>query len=250
MTNTDMLLADRLAFLSETQQPKNCATAAIKYSASKLGKNVTNQQLAQIVNNPNGDTSLYQMKQLVSSLGLNCRAVKTDIQTLKSLSNCEVILYIPAKKHFVVLDRIDDKYVWTIDLTSNKFFYHTDINFFGMDWCEGQALLISNQPFQSDDNFIEIDDGQLTGIVGAAGYSCTKLIQTYDVIYCNQLGGVCDGLYTVFYTRFGCEAAASGSCPSLLMIRFQTSPCINNPYDPSDCTVTGVWTCYYMRACG
>jgi hypothetical protein len=249
-TNTDTLLADRLTFMaSENQQPKNCATAAIKYSVSKLGKNITDQQLAQIVNEPNGDTSLYQMKQLVSSLGLQCRAVKTDIQTLKNLNGCEVILHIPGKKHFVVLDRIDDKYIWTIDLANRKFFYHTDISFFGMDWCEGQALLISNQPIQSGDNLVEIDDGQLKDIVGAAGYSCTQLLQSYNVIYCNLLGGVCEGLYTVFFTRYGCQAAASGSCTGSIMIRYKTSPCINDPYDPSDCTVTGVWTCYNMRAC-
>jgi hypothetical protein len=249
ITNTDTLLADRLAFLSENQQPKNCAAAAIKYSVSKLGKNVTDQQLSQLVNQPNGDTSLYQMKQFVSGLGLQCRAVKTDIQTLKNLNGCEVILHILGKKHFVVLERIDNEYVWTIDLASNKFYYRTDISFFGMDWSEGVALLISNQPIQLEEKMVEIDDGQLNGIVGAAGYSCTKLLQEYDVIFCTYIGGLCGGLYEEFYTRYGCQTAASGSCAGSLMVRYQTSPCINDPYEPWGCTVTGEWTCYYMRAC-
>ena len=34
------------------------------------------------------------------------------------------------------------------------------------------------------------------------------------------------------------------------MVRYRESPCIENPYDPLACTVTGEWTSYYMRACG
>jgi hypothetical protein len=248
MTDTDSLLADRLAFVADNQS-KNCATAALKYSASKLSKDVTEQQLALLVDAQTGQTSLYQMKQFLISLGLNCRAVKTNVQTLQNLSNCEAILHIPSKNHFVVFDRIDNEYVWTIDLSGNKFYYNTDISFFGMDWSEGIALLVSNQPIPLQETMVEINDGQLNNIVGSAGYSCTKLLQSYNVIYCVMLGGVCDGLYRVYFTRYGCEAAPSGSCTGSLFIRYKTSPCINDPYDPSDCTVTGEWTCYYMRAC-
>ena len=146
--NTDLLLAERLAYVaSEGTQPQNCATAALKYVASQLGKNVTDEQLADLVSEPNSATNLYQIKQFAQGLGLYCRAVKTDIQTLKSLSGCQVILHIPGKKHFVVLGAIDDKYVWTVDLSGNKFYYRTDIDFFGMDWTDGTALLISNQPY-------------------------------------------------------------------------------------------------------
>jgi hypothetical protein len=249
--DTDLLFAERLAFVaSESVQPQNCATAALKNVTSRLGKYVMDQQLAQLVNEPDRTTSLYQMKHFAQGMGFYCRAVKTDVQTLKNLYGCKVILHIPGKKHFVALEAIDDKYVWTIDLANNKFYYRIDIDLFGMDWTEGTALLISNHPIRVQGNFSEIEDAQLGGIVGASGYSCTLLLQTYDVIYCsNPVAGDCEGVYQVYYTRYGCEPSDTGSCSSTKMVRYAESPCIEDPDDPLACTVTGEWTCYYMRAC-
>jgi hypothetical protein len=248
LANTDLLLAERLTFAaSEGAQPQNCATIAMKYVASQLGREVTDQELAQLVSEPNETTSLYAMKQFAESRGFYCRAVKTDIKTLKGLNGCQVILHIPGKNHFVVLAGIDSDYVWCIDLANDKFFYRTDVDFFGMDWTEGTALLVSNHPIQG--NFTEIDEDQLNSIIGAAGYACTRLIQTYNVIYCEDVLGECMGMYQVYYTRYGCEAAPSGSCTGSRMLRCAESPCIVDPYDPLACTVTGEWTCYYMKAC-
>jgi hypothetical protein len=249
--NTDLLLAERLAFIaSEGAQPQNCATIALKYAISQLGKEVTDQELAQLVADPNKTTSLYAMKQFVQSKALYCRAVKTDIKTLKSLNGCQVILHIPGKNHFVVLAGIDSEYVWCIDLASDKFFYRTDIDFFGMEWTEGTALLVSNQPIQIEGGFTEVNDGQLNSIVGGAGYTCTRLLQNYNVVFCTQLApGLCVGYYQEYYTRYGCETAPSGSCTGYRMLRYKESPCIEDPYDPFNCNVTGEWTCYYMRAC-
>jgi len=244
-----MLLAERLAFAaSEGTQPQNCATAALRYVTSRLGKEVADQQLAQLVTEPNGETSLYEMKQFAQGLGLYCRAVKTDIQTLKNLTGCEVILHISGKNHFIVLEGIDDKYVWNIDLAGREFYKRTDIDFFDMDWTEGIALLVSNSPITGE--FADIDDSELQTIIGASGYSCTRLLQEFDVIYCVYILGGCDGWYQVYFTRYGCEVAESGSCEISRMVRYRESPCIINPYNPLACTVTGEWTFYYMRACG
>ncbi|MGA1979870.1 MAG: cysteine peptidase family C39 domain-containing protein [Sedimentisphaerales bacterium] len=246
--NTDLLLAERLAYAaSENAQSQNCATATLKYAISQLGKDVTDQQLARLVNGPDKTTSLYQMKQFAKGMGLYCRTVKTDIQTLKNLQGCQVILHIPGKKHFVALEAIDDKYVWTIDLASNKFYYHTDINFFGMDWTEGTALLISNDAIKGE--FTEIDESELGNIRGASGYQCNVLRQEYNVIFCTYVGGQCEGEYKEFYERWGCGVAGSGSCSQSKMIRYMKSPCIEDPYAPFSCTVTGEWTVYYMQAC-
>jgi hypothetical protein len=248
LVNTDLLLAERLTFAaSEGAQPQNCATIALKYVASQLGKAVTDQELVQLVSEPDKTTSLYAMKQFAESRELYCRAVKTDIKTLKGLYGCQVILHIPAKNHFVVLAGIDNDYVWCIDLANDKFFYRTDVDFFGMDWTEGTAFLVSNRPIQG--NFTEIGGDQLQSIIGSAGYSCTRLIQTYNVIFCSQVGGECGGKYQEYLTRYGCEAAPSGSCTGSKMLRYKESPCIEDPYDPYSCTITGEWTCYYMRAC-
>jgi hypothetical protein len=246
--DTNRLLADRLAFAaSENAQSQNCATATLKYAISQLGKDVTDQQLARLVEGPDKTTSLYQMKQFAQGMGLYCRAVKTDIQTLKNLNGCQVILHIPGKKHFVALEAIDDKYVWTIDLASNKFYYHTDIDFFPMDWAWGTALLISNNVIKGE--FTEIDESELGNITGASGYQCNVLRQTYNVIFCTYVGGQCEGEYKAFYTRWGCGVAESGSCSQTKMIRYEKSPCIEDPYDPYNCDVTGEWTVYYMQAC-
>ena len=219
----------------------------MKYAASQLGKDVTDQQLSQLVSEPDKTTSLYAMKEFAQGLGLYCRAVKTDIQTLSDLNGCEVILHIPGKNHFVVLAGIDDEYVRVVDLANNRFYYRTDLDFFGMDWTEGTALLISNQSLQGE--FTEIDDIQLDNIIGGSGYTCTRLRQEYNVIFCSYVGGECGGRYKVYYERWGCESAPSGSCSYSIMIRYKRSPCINDPYYPDQCTVTGEWRVFYMRAC-
>jgi len=249
--DTDMLLAERLTYAAaEGLQPQNCATISLKYVTSRLGKDVTDRQLAELVKEPNGQTSLYSMKKLAQGLGLYCRVVKTDIQTLQNLYGCEVILHIPGKNHFVVLDYIDTQSVWIIDLASSKFYSRKGTNFFDMDWTEGIALLISDRPIQMQGNMNEIFDAKNHNIIGGSGYSCTRLLQTYNVIYCDYAFGLCGGWYEVYFTRYGCEAAESGSCIGLWMLRYRESPCIEDPYDPLACDVTGEWTCYYMRACG
>ncbi|MGA2916361.1 MAG: cysteine peptidase family C39 domain-containing protein [Sedimentisphaerales bacterium] len=247
-TDTTLLLAKRLEYaVNEETQKQNCATAALKYVVSQFGKDITDQQLAELVNEPNQETNLYQIKQFAQSLGLYCRAVKTNIKTLKNLNGCKAILHIPGKKHFVVLETIDDKYVWTIDLASNRFYYRTDIDFFPMDWAEGAALLISNNVIKGE--FTEIDESELSNITGASGYQCNVLRQTYNVIFCDYVGGECGGNCTVFYERWGCGVAESGSCSQTKMVRYEKSPCIEDPYYPFACTVTGEWTVYYMQAC-
>ncbi len=246
--DTEQLLVDRLAYVAtEGSQPQNCATAALKYAIGRLGKDVTDRELARLVSEPDKTTNLYQMKQFVQRLGLYCQAVETDIDTLRSLEDCEVILHIPGKKHFVALEAIDDKYVWTIDLASNKFYYRTDIDFFGMDWTEDTALLISNSPIAGE--FTEIDNRQLETIIGASGYQCNVLRQEYNIIFCDYVAELCGGVYRAFYERWGCGVAESGSCSQSKMIRCEKSPCIQDPHDINNCDVTDEWTIYYMRAC-
>ena len=248
IVDTDLLLAERLAFAAnEGVQPQNCATVALKYAVGQLGKDVTGSQLAELVSEPDGTTSLYALKEFAEGLGLYCRAVTTDIQTLKSLDGCGAILHIPGKSHFVVLGGIDNEYARIIDLAGNKFYYRTDISFFDMDWTEGTALLVSNQPIQGE--FTEIDDGELQTIIGAAGYKCTLRLQNYYVIYCTYIGGLCGGWYEEHPKRRGCEAAESGNCNNRVLLRYKESPCILDPYNPFNCTITGEWTSYYMWAC-
>ncbi|MBW7991213.1 MAG: hypothetical protein FVQ84_14515 [Planctomycetes bacterium] len=247
--DTDKLLLDRLSYVaSESIQEQNCATAALKYAVSQLGKDVTDRQLAQLVSKADKNTSLYAMKQFAQRLGLYCRAVKLDINSLRKLDGCEVILHIPGKNHFTVLGDIDDRYVSSIDLTNTKFFYRTAVAYFGMDWTEGTALLTSTQPIEIQGSFTEIADNQLHNIIGGSGYSCTDLIQEYDVSYCDEVGGECYGDYTVWFERWGCESAPSGSCSTSSMISSASRSCFNDPYNPWRCD-SGSWRYSYTRAC-
>ncbi len=248
--DTDELLAQRLAFAaSEGTQPQNCATAALKYTTGQLGKNVTDAQLAELVASPNNDTTLSAMKQFAQGLGLYCRAVKTDIDTLRTLQDCQVILHIPGKKHFVVLESIDNEYVRIINLANDRFYYRTDINFFPMDWTQGTALIISDESIAGE--FTEIPDYELNNITGASGYTCTLLLQNYIPILCELVGGECLGLYRIYWERYGCEDAEEGSCTMTWFERCRTRPCIQHPQYPWHCTVPnpGEWTYYWMKAC-
>ncbi|UCC23511.1 MAG: hypothetical protein JSW23_05520 [Planctomycetota bacterium] len=248
MLDTDLLLAERLAFLAaEGTQPQNCATAASKYVAVKLGISVADDQLAHLVNDPNGDTSLYQIKQFLESLGLYCRAVRADVQTLRQLNGCEAILHIPGDDHFVAFERIDNEYVWIVDLVADKFYYRTDINFFGMDWTEGTALLVSDQPITGQ--FDEITYDELTAITGAEEYyKCNNLIQNYSQIKCDYVAGECGGYFYVFEQRWGCATAQNGSCTVDVWPRYHKYLCIDDP--PGGCATTGEAITYYMLACG
>jgi hypothetical protein len=247
----DQLLTERLDYAaSESVQAQNCATAALKYAASKFGRDLTYRQLAQMVDRPGRATSLNTMKDFAERSGLYCRAVRTDVQTLKGLSGCQVILHFPKKNHFVALEGIDDEYAWSVDLSKDKFYYRTDLNFLDMDWTEGTALLISDRPILLRGNVTEIADSQLSSIIGGSGYSCTYLLQEYDIIYCsNPVPGVCLGYYEGYVRRYGCESAESGSCVEERMVRYAETFCIVDPYNPYGCKVTGEWTFYYMRAC-
>ena len=247
--DTDILLGEKLAFDSkDSTEPRNCATASMKYALGQLGIHVSDSQLATLVSESDNSTSLYAMKHFVQNLGLNCRAVQTGLETIRDIGNCQMILYLPQKRHFVALESIDGEYVRIVDLASRKFYYRTDISFFDMDWTTGVALVISNSPIETD--LRNLDDDELNNIVGAAGYACTKLLQSYRVILCEFLGGECLGYYTTYWERWGCEAAESGSCSYAWFTRLSRSPCVEDIEDPWSCTVTSDVTNYWMRACG
>lgn len=251
VVDTELLLAKRLEILaSEGTQVQNCATIAMEYITGQLGKDVTEQQLAGLVSEPNGTTTIYAMKQFAQGLGLYCRAVRTDIDSLKQLNGCQAILHIPSKEHFVVFDGIDDNYVWTIDLAGNEFYYRNDIDFFGMDWTEGTALLVSNQPIDLDGNFTDIDDTELHNIVGAEGYSCTQCYQTRYTVKCaDPVGGICGGYYRIYRERWGCESAAGGNCKATNKERMRKAICVSDPYDPWACESQTPWYIYFMLSC-
>lgn len=242
MLDMDILLAERLNFIaSQGTQARNCATAALKYAALQLGRNVSDKQLARLVGGAKGGTNLKTMKDFAINQGLYARAVRTDLKGLENLNGCQAVLHIPGRNHFVVLGDIDSEHVWCIDLANDKFCYQANIHFFGMDWSEGTVLLVSDRPIPG--GFPEIADGELTAIRGGDGYTCTELLQESDVVFCTYW---CEGYYEYYPERLGCEAAESGMCLEDEMLRSAESPCI---YDFYDCDITGEWDLSYMLAC-
>ncbi|UCE49021.1 MAG: hypothetical protein JSW47_02545 [Phycisphaerales bacterium] len=246
--DTDLLLAERLSYaVSEDKRTRNCATAALRYAALRLGRNIEDTQLVGLVDRQTGRTSLLAMKEFVHRQGLYCRAVKTDIETLQRLTDCEVILHIPHKNHFVLLGDIDSEFIWTIDLAGRKFCSRTDVAFFGMDWTEGVALLISDRP--NEGNLDDIADVALHMLNGGAGHACTKLLQNFYHEHCEYVMSMCASWYIYEPERLGCEAAESGMCIESYKLQRASCPCVEDPYDPFACIINGDWGFQYMPAC-
>lgn len=250
----DSLLYDRLSIAAAGRpQTQNCATVVMNYVSAQLGKGVTDMQLAELINEPNKGTSLYELRQFALGLGFYCFAAKTDIPTLRNLpANFQAVLHLPGTNHYVVLEHIDDKYVWCIDLDDNKFYYRTKFDLFDSDWSEGIALIISNEPVNLTGNFTQLSDDQLHEIIGGfPSYSCTDLIQTYNIIFCSEMmGGLCGSVYIMFYNRYGCEEDLNGgNCTGSDLVGNVWSVCIEDPYNPGYCDISSSYYFQYIRAC-
>lgn len=236
------LVADRLAYAAtEGKEAQNCATVALKYAASLLGKPVSDSRLAHLVGSDRL-TSLRAMKAFAKDMGLYCRAVQTDLATLRDLDGVQAILHIPGKQHYVVLDEVENQSVRLIDLSSSRFYYPQSVDSFPAQWPNGVALLLSNRPIRG--RFSDLPDTALTAIVG--GYwTCTKLYQQAYEVPCNQS---CTSLYQVYFKRYTCESAPEGNCQGTVFVRYQESPCLMD-YGQGICGITYEWTYYYMRGC-
>jgi hypothetical protein len=253
------LLQERLVIvLIEQTQNQNCATVAIKYIVQRLGKSVTDQNLAELVSGPNKSTSLYALRQFAQDLDLHCLAVQTNIKTLKNLKNTPAILHFPKVNHYVVLEYIDNENVWIIDLDSNKFFYRTALNDFSLTWSEGTALLISDKPLVPDPNDTLINDSDLHNIIGSteggfSSFSCTELIQRGDIILCpERIGDLCGGHYVRFYWRCGCEPDPNGveTCETEIppKVGNMRGMCVEKVGYPNSCETTA-YNGQGIRAC-
>ena len=101
-----------------------------------------------------------------------------------------------------------------------------------------------------------IDEDRQRTILGSDGagfgtYSCTDLIQEYNVQFCSEMVlGTCGGTYEMWYTRYGCELdEAGGYCTGTGIVGSVYSYCIEDPLNPGECTTTGDYYSRYIRAC-
>jgi hypothetical protein len=248
--DTESLLVERLAVAAGENQNQ-----AMKYVATQLGEDVNDSQLAALIDEQGKGTSLFKLRHFARQIGFHCLAVKTDVQGLKRLSgNCKAILHLPGPNHYVVLEAVDDKYVWITDLDSNKFHYRKKLDDFDLDWSKDAALLVANEPIEWQTAFAPIADSELQKIAGEQpGYSCTDLIQKGLVIHCPaMMFGICLGSYQQWWYRYGCEEdEAGGSCTTVIPpLPGETEcPCIEDGYNPGFCEVNNEWRTQYIRAC-
>lgn len=250
--NTENILQHRLNVASQGKRSdRNCATAAIRYAASRLNKQIAEEDYKDLVTGTKKETSLYKLKNFATEQGLHCLAVKGDIETLAGLKDCQVIIHIPKPSHYVVLDHIDEKNVWLVDLRSDKFYYRVKRSRFDLEWSGRTALIVSNEAISIPAECTAIAENRLQQIKGSAtGFSCTDLIQEYFVFLCTKINYVCSGNYTIYYNRYGCQAdSSSNTCSGDKLARNVFAMCINDPSNPGNCTLTGEWYSRYMHAC-
>lgn len=235
----DKLLQNRLEIaFANRWAAQNCATAALTYVCGEFGDDPSWQELAKLVHGQARSTSLLEMRDFARRRGLNGVVVTTDLGTLAELANCRAILHLPHIEHFVVVGSVDEKRVGLIDLWRNNFYYRTGIDRFNKVW-NGTALLLSNKPIRTTAKCVEIDDGSLGAIMGAAGcQSCTNQCQQSFTSPCVDPGGMCTGVERRYYNRVCCEAG-SGTCHSNTLPRYKQSLCVPTGMD---CGPDGDWT--------
>lgn len=252
------LLQEKVTTLSvQNEQKPNCGTLAATHIARRFSKQLCQasalSSASATAETDAAMTSLYTIRRSLEEAGLFCAAVKTDIESLEALGEYGVILHYPGIKHYVVLDRIEKGAAWTVDLTSRKFYWKRPVRELMVDWKEGVALLVSDNPIRLSGQMQVLDADQQKKIFGGStvGYSCTDLIQSYEHILCSQpLGGLCGGGYYKIWERYGCREDEPGmTCVGQKMVGYDYSHCINHPYEPGWCEITGRWYSRYIRAC-
>ena len=223
-----------------------CGIIAMQYVADKLGKPTTLQQLQRLMGTCGPDTSFHQLKTAAEKLGLYARAANINLGTLKSL-DCEGILYLPKQRHFVVAGRIDDEYIRLIDLSSNRFYYRHTLECFDSVW-DDQALLVDNEPLNVKLDLTELSESDMHNIIaGACPEQCNSKIEDSGESECPSVGGDCGGDHTIYYERWGCGSASSGSCSESSMIGSESESCI---WDADlNCSGDGEWTSDSTSAC-
>lgn len=247
------LLEDKISLLSQDAQANNCATAAVRHLSRKFSRPIASERIYSMVSSVTRTTSLMDLKAVLEEAGLECMAVKTDIESLGSFSNCTKLVHLPINDHYVIVDRVEKDAVWVIDLINRKFYWKKDMAEFLQEWGEGTTLLVSDTPIcvPLDSEFSYLDTGRMSEIKGGdfGSYSCTDKLQDTEHILCAlPVGFLCSGAYYKIYERYGCkEDPAGGTCVGKMMVGYEFTQCINNIND--GCTITGIWESRYIRAC-
>ncbi|MHC4477122.1 MAG: cysteine peptidase family C39 domain-containing protein [Planctomycetota bacterium] len=235
--DADELITSRLMIASAADEKvRNCATAAVKYVADQLDKDVTLENVTQMLGSKESGTSLLAVQQAAEKLGFHCKAIKADVAALKDLADYKVILHLPRTNHFVVLGDVDDKYVRLIDLAN------------GSAW-DGTTLLVADKPITPPPRFAKIDGPNLAKILGGCPAElCNTPCSSRAEFECVEISGFCTGDETIYIHRSCCGGAPSGNCYEVALVYKKERPCDEDPIT-GVCEGYGDWTKYYMQAC-
>lgn len=250
------LLDEKTAFSSYSAPvQESCAAAAAQLVARQFSRSFSAEQMETLVTQQNNKmTSLYLLKEKLEEAGLYCAAVETTLESLRGIKNSTIILHLSASNHYVILDHVDDKDVWTIDLTSRKIYWKTPIQQFLQEWKQGTALIVSDSPSNLSNNeetlLPPLTQQQIMG-GNVAGYSCTELLQVEDHLLCSKpVGWLCGGRYYRYAERYGCREDPNGStCVGREMLGHDYTHCLTDFVHPGWCTITGTWYPRSIRAC-
>jgi hypothetical protein len=262
--DTEALLQEKIGLLQSASRARpalpsqtayayqrNCATLSLDYAARALGYSIEQSELAALVDR-DGQTSLSAIHQLARRQGFNCQVVQGDINALSLLKDSQVILYLPAEEHFVLLGDVDTFDVWLIDLQQHTFFYPLNKHKFKRQWQDGIALVLSTQQTTTPPALpLEtLTPRELETIRGGQGYDCTKLIQNGDLydIPC-PASHPCDGTRLDYSWILGCEPSETGTCTNFTQWALKEANCLTSMSNPGQCTNGRWWVVYYRFAC-
>lgn len=225
---------------SANNSNQNCATLSIAYAAEKLGTSIAEEQFSDIVDS--GFTSLLQMKTLAQNMGLNAEVVQTDVAGLEHYGEGQIILHLPGKNHFVVLDHIDSEGVWCVDLVSNRFYYPINLKRLAAIWSEGIALVLAKNPISVAQLDTVLTDTGASVYTGGMPGTCTKVRQEAGYQPCPD----CIGSYYVYHKIMGCEYAPTGTCYEEVLVSGWSAPCRFNAYGECE---AATWYYDFMYGC-
>lgn len=236
--------------LKSEVQKQNCGSLAVEQILEHFSLAATEKELSALIEEKSEVTSLYQIQNLIQDKGLYALPVKIPLEMLARLKDYQVVIHLPAKKHFVVLDRVDNDKVWIIDMSRQTFYHSMDLSELKQEWA-GIVLLVSAKPIDLQKGFVPIPLDVLEQIKGAGSYSCSELLQEYHVNLCPQMTlSTCVGRYEVWYELFRCKQdPQGGGCLGSPLPGRVYSYCVEDYEIPGECTITGNWICRYMRAC-
>ncbi len=246
--NTDALLDTRLRLAVEAEAP-NCGVACLHYIAAKLKMDIHSDTMHQFLD-AEGNMSLANLVDLATSWGMSTRAVRTGFDTLQDLSGTHVILHLPGKNHFVVLEGMDEKQAWFLDLTRRRFYYPISIDLLKAETPEIVALLVADRPSVAWNALPELSPTELATVKGAKHEDCTILAQHRYYVYCAPIWGPCDLQdYEYHPERWKCEDFSGGCTEYLLPWAFYAA-CYEDPFYPNECVYDYDWyDVIFLPAC-